>query len=50
MTIIDRDRLSVIKLDHRVQNLATYGLRVSVFVHSICTAPKAPEQISWYSN
>jgi hypothetical protein len=48
MTIIDRDRFSVCKLDHRVQNLVTYGLCVSVglFVHSIRTAPKVPEQIS----
>ena len=46
MTIIDRDRFSVFKLDHGFQNLVTYGLRVSVcfFVHSIRTAPKAPEQ------
>jgi len=48
MSITDRDRFSVFKVHHRVQNLATYGLRVSVclFVHRIRTAPKAPEQIS----
>jgi len=48
MSIIDRHRFSVFKVHHRIQNLATYGLSVSVslFVHSIHTAPKAPGKIS----
>ena len=48
MSLKGHDRFFVCNVHHRVQNLATYGLSASVclFVHSIHTAPKAPEQIS----